>query len=172
MVKVSTILFRGSDSLWYISNERGRRVSTPIAPVAACAKGNLLLSSSSGKWSETITSINPSLIPLTRDNLSSSSLRGGDSFKKVLNSPISFSFNDKLFIETPTLNFLPLFLFFLITSKDCLDEIWFMWYLQGYSLSKLKSLSIIIFSASDDTPCSPSLVAISPSLIQAFFDNS
>ena len=34
--------------------------------------------------------------------------------------------NDKLFIETPTLKFLPLFLFFLITSNDCLDEIWFM----------------------------------------------
>ena len=32
-------------------------------------------------------------------------------------------FNDKLFIETPTLNFLPLFLFFLMTSNDCLDEI-------------------------------------------------
>ena len=35
MVKVSIILFRGRDSLWYISNERGKRVSTPIAPVAA-----------------------------------------------------------------------------------------------------------------------------------------
>ena len=94
-----------------------------MAPVAAWANGNLLLSSSSGKWSETITSIKPSLTPWTKANLSSSSLNGGDNFKKVLKSPMSFSFKAKLLIETPALNCFPLFLFFLITSNDCLDEI-------------------------------------------------
>jgi hypothetical protein len=40
-------------------------------------------------------------MPLTKDDLSSSVLKGGDNFKKVLKSPISFSFNDRLFIDTP-----------------------------------------------------------------------
>ena len=35
-------------------------------------------------------SIRLSFIPFTRDTLSSSNLKGGDNFKKVLNSPISF----------------------------------------------------------------------------------
>ena len=51
-------------------------------------------------------------MPSINDSLSSSLLRGGDSFKKVLNSPISFWFNDKLLIETPVLNLIPLDLFF------------------------------------------------------------
>ncbi len=63
-----------------------------MAPVAALAKVNLLDSSSSGLWSETITSINPSPIALINDNRSSSVLSGGESFKNVLKSPISFSF--------------------------------------------------------------------------------
>ena len=62
-------------------------------------------------------------MPFTRDTLSSSSLKGGDNFKKVLNSPISFSFKERLLIETPTLNFFPLSLFFLITSRDFFEEI-------------------------------------------------
>ena len=48
-----------------------------------------------------MTSIVPSDKPLTNANLSSSVLSGGESFKNVLKSPISFSFNDKLFTETP-----------------------------------------------------------------------
>ena len=122
IVKASIILFSGRDSLWNISKDNGSNVSIPIAPAAAWLKGSLLLSSSSGKWSDTITSINPSFIPCTNANLSSSNLRGGDNFKNVLNSPMSFSFKDKLLIETPTVNFFPLFLFFFITSIDCLDE--------------------------------------------------
>ena len=61
-----------------------------MAPVAAWAKGSLFPSSSSGVWSETITSINPDFIPWTRASRSSSSLKGGETFKKVLKSPISF----------------------------------------------------------------------------------
>ena len=62
-------------------------------------------------------------IPSINESLSSSLLRGGDSFKKVLNSPMSFWFNYKLFIETPVLNFIPLDLFFLITSREFFEEI-------------------------------------------------
>ena len=110
IVRHSTILLSGKDSLWYSSSARGRRVSTPIAPVAAWAKGSLLLSSSSGVWSETITSISPFFIPSISAFLSSSSRRGGDSFKNVLKSPISFSFKDKWLIYTPVVKFN--FLFF------------------------------------------------------------
>ena len=71
----------------------------------AWANVNLFCSSSSGLWSETITSIVSSFNPCTKLNLSSSVLSGGDNFKKVLKSPISFSFKDKLFIDTPQENF-------------------------------------------------------------------
>ena len=56
-----------------------------------------------GFVSETITLIRSLLIALISDNLSSSVLKGGDSFKNVLKSPISFSFNERLFIDTPQL---------------------------------------------------------------------
>jgi hypothetical protein len=48
IVNVSIIFVSGKDSLWCISKAKGRRVSIPTAPVAACAKGNLFPSSSSG----------------------------------------------------------------------------------------------------------------------------
>ena len=51
------------------------------------------------------------LIPSINEILSSSVLRGGDSFKKVLNSPISFSFRARLLIDTPVVKFI---LFFVI----------------------------------------------------------
>ncbi len=73
-------------------------------------------------WSETITSIKPLFIPSTSETLSSSVLRGGDSFKKVLKSPMSFSFNYKLFIETPVVN-LTLSFFCFIDSSDFDDDI-------------------------------------------------
>ena len=79
-----------TDLLWKSSSAKGSKVSTPVAPVAACEKVNLFDSSSSGLWSDTITSIISSLIALTKDCLSFSVLRGGESFKKVLYSPISF----------------------------------------------------------------------------------
>ena len=62
-----------SDPLWYNSRLKDNNVSIPEAPVAACAKVNLLDSSSSGLWSETITSIKLSFNPWTKANLSSSS---------------------------------------------------------------------------------------------------
>ena len=94
------------DLLWKSSKDKGNNVSTPVAPVVAWEKVNLFDSSSSGLWSDTITSIVPSLIASTSDCLSFSVLRGGDSFRKVLKSPISFSFNDKLLIETPVVKIL------------------------------------------------------------------
>ena len=94
------------DLLWESSRAKGNSVSTPEAPVAACANVSLFFSSSSGLWSETITSIVPSLTDSTRDSLSTSVLRGGESFKNVLKSPISFSFSDKLLIETPVVKIL------------------------------------------------------------------
>ena len=100
----------------------------PVAPVAACAKVNLFCSSSSGLWSDTITSIVSSFKPCTKFTRSSSVLRGGESFKKVLKSPISFSFNDRLLIETPHENFKFSFLS-LIKSTDFPDEICEIWYL-------------------------------------------
>ena len=51
-------------------------------------------------------------MPFINATLSFSDLKGGESFKKVLKSPISFSFNERLLIETPTVNFLPFSLFF------------------------------------------------------------
>ena len=39
-------------------------------------------------------------------------LSGGDSFKKVLKSPISFSFNERLLIETPHVNLTIIFSIF------------------------------------------------------------
>ena len=74
-------------------------------------------------WSETITSIVPSLTASTSDCLSFSVLRGGESFRKVLKSPMSFSFNDKLLIETPVVKILPSFLSFLITDTVFSDDI-------------------------------------------------
>ena len=73
-------------------------------------------------WSDTITWIKSFLIPFTNDNLSSSDLRGGESLRKVLKSPTSFSFNDKLFIDTPDVKLTFCFLF-LITSNEAADEI-------------------------------------------------
>ena len=49
--------------------------------------------------------------------------KGGDSFRKVLKSPISFSFKDKLFIETPVENFKPSSFAFLITEMVFEDDI-------------------------------------------------
>jgi len=95
------------DLLWKSSKARGNNVSIPVAPVAAWEKVSRFDSSSSGLWSETITSMAPSLIPWTKDSRSFSVLRGGESFKKVLKSPISFSFNERLLIETPTVKILP-----------------------------------------------------------------
>ena len=46
---------------------------------------------------------------------------GGDNFKNVLKSPMSFSFKDKLLIETPHVNFTISFLD-LITSTDFCDD--------------------------------------------------
>ena len=46
-----------SDPLWYNSKLRDSKVSIPDAPVAAWANVNLFDSSSSGLWSETITSV-------------------------------------------------------------------------------------------------------------------
>ena len=88
------ILFSFMEPLWNNSSARGNKVSIPVAPVAAWANVNLLDSSSSGLWSETITSISPSPIALISDNRSCSVLSGGESFKKVLKSPMSFSFKD------------------------------------------------------------------------------
>ena len=65
----------------------------------------------------------PSLTDSTRVCLSFSVLKGGESFKKVLKSPISFSFKDKLLIETPVLNIFPSFLAFLITEIVFSDDI-------------------------------------------------
>ena len=87
--------------LWKSSKESGSSVSMPEAPVAACENVSLFDSSSSGLWSDTKTSIKSLLIPLIRDCLSSSVLKGGDNFKNVLKSPISFSFKERLLIETP-----------------------------------------------------------------------
>ena len=89
----------------------------PEAPVAAWENVSLFDSSSSGLWSDTITSIAPSFKPWTNATLSSSLLSGGDYFKKVLKSPISFSFNERLLIETPQVNFTTCFLCS-ITSTD------------------------------------------------------
>ena len=51
----------------------------------------------------------------------SSLLNGGDNFKNVLKSPMSFSFKDKLLTETPHVNFTISFLD-LITSIDFCDD--------------------------------------------------
>ena len=59
-VRHSIILFNFIDPLWNNSNARGKRVSIPEAPVAAWENVNLFDSSSSGLWSETITSIKSS----------------------------------------------------------------------------------------------------------------
>ena len=74
------ILCSFRDSLWNNSKASGNSVSIPVAPVAAWAKVNLLDSSSSGLWSETMTSIKFSSIALISDNRSCSVLSGGESF--------------------------------------------------------------------------------------------
>ena len=121
------------ESLWNNSRANGKSVSIPDAPAAACEKVSLFDSSSSGLWSETITSIKSLLIALINEILSSSVLSGGDNFKKVLKSPTSFSFNERLFIETPVLKTLPSSLAFLIVDTVFLDDICEIWYLQKYS---------------------------------------
>ena len=122
LVSSFIILNNFTDSLWKSSNANGRNVSTPEAPVAACEKVNLLDSSSSGLWSETITSIKSELIALIKETLSFSVLKGGDNFKKVLKSPMSFSFKERLLIETPVVKS-TIFFFCLIISTDLEDEI-------------------------------------------------
>ena len=87
-VNISITLFNFKDSLWNNSRDKGNNVSTPIAPVAAWANGNLLDSSSSGLWSDTITSINPFLIPSTNANLSFSDLNGGESLGVTLDKDL------------------------------------------------------------------------------------
>ena len=67
-VTEAIILFIFKEPLWNNSKARGNRVSMPVAPVAAWAKVSLLDSSSSGLWSETITSISSSLMALINDN--------------------------------------------------------------------------------------------------------
>ena len=118
-----------------------------------------------------MTSIKLSFNPWTNAILSSSLLRGGESFKKVLKSPMSFSFNERLFIETPEVNFTISFLYF-ITSRDFCDEIWDIWYLHLTFSNNVKSLSIKILSAISGMPDKPSLVAIIPELIIPFFASS
>ena len=56
-VKSLIIWFSLIEPLWNNSKASGNKVSTPDAPVAACENVNLFDSSSSGLWSETITSI-------------------------------------------------------------------------------------------------------------------
>ena len=66
--------------------------------------------------------MSPLLIPSISAILSSSVLKGGDNFKKVLKSPISFSFNERLLIDTPQEK--SIFSFrLLIISTDFADEI-------------------------------------------------
>ena len=84
--------------------------------------------------------------------------------------PISFSFKDKLLIDTPVVK-LTLSFFCLITSIDFAEDICEMWYLQLNSSSNDKSLSIIIFSAKSGIPVKPNFVAIIPSLTKPFIDN-
>jgi len=59
-----------TEPLWYNSKLKDNKVSMPDAPVAACAKVSLLDSSSSGLWSDTITSIVLSFNPCTNASLS------------------------------------------------------------------------------------------------------
>ena len=129
LVKHWIILDSFKDSLWNNSRARDNKVSIPDAPVAAWENVNLFDSSSSGLWSETMTSIKSWLIPFINESLSSSVRSGGESFKKVLKSPISFSLSDKLLIETPVVKF-TLSLLRLITSKDFAEDICEIWYLQ------------------------------------------
>ena len=56
LIKISNF----TEPLWYSSKLKGNNVSIPEAPVSAWAKVNLFFSSSSGLWSDTITSIVPS----------------------------------------------------------------------------------------------------------------
>ena len=99
---INSIIFSNLiDPLWNCSSDKLRKVSIPDAPVAAWLKVSLLDSSSSGLWSDTITLIKFLFIPSIKETLSSSVLKGGDSFKNVRNSPISFSFKERLLIDTP-----------------------------------------------------------------------
>ena len=125
-VNAAIIFSSFTDPLWYNSNDKDNNVSIPVAPVAAWANVNLFCSSSSGLWSETITSIKSLFIPLIKASLSSSVLNGGDNFKKVLKSPISFSFSDKLFIETPHVNSKSSFLFFYYIQWFLRWNLWYM----------------------------------------------
>ena len=64
----------------------------------------------------------PFLSAFTISTLSCSDLKGGDSFKNVLKSPISFSFSERLLIETPAVK-LSSCLFRSITSIDFREDI-------------------------------------------------
>ena len=80
-VKAWIIVSSFTDPLWNNSKLIYKIVSIPDAPVAAWEKVNLLDSSSSGLWSETITSIVLSFNPWTKASRSSSLLSGGDTLK-------------------------------------------------------------------------------------------
>ena len=75
-VKALIIVSNFIEPLWYNSKLSDNKVSMPDAPVEACAKVNLFCSSSSGLWSDTITSIVSFFSPWTRAILSSSVLKG------------------------------------------------------------------------------------------------
>jgi len=160
-----------TDPLWNNSKLKDNNVSIPDAPVAAWAKVNLLDSSSSGLWSETITSIVLSFNPWTKASRSSSLLSGGDNFKNVLKSPISFSFNERLFIDTPQVN-LTFCLRSLIISTDFPADSWDIWYRHLVFSKRVRSLSIIILSAISGMLYKPSFVAIIPELIMPFLAKS
>ena len=74
-------------------------------------------------------------------------------------------------METPVVN-LTLFFLSSIISTDFAAEICDMWYLHLIFSSNVKSLSIIILSATAGIPDNPSLVAIIPELIIPFLDKS
>ena len=124
------IVLRSKLPLWYCSKAKDKKVSIPDAPVAHFWKVSLFDSSSSGLWSETIMSITPFFMPSIKLILSSSFRRGGDSFKNVLNSPISFSFKDKWLIDTPVVKCNFLFFHSLMISSDLPDDSTEIWYFE------------------------------------------
>ena len=82
---------------------------------------------------------------------------------------MSFSFNDRLLIDTPVVNLTFSFLS-LIISTDFPADICDILYLHFIFSSNVKSLSIIILSATAGIPDKPNLVAIIPELIIPFLD--
>ncbi len=82
-------------------------VSRPIAPSAASAKGRRLVSTSWGSWDETMISIVQSASASTIATRSSSCAKAARSLKKVLYSPMSFSFRVRWLIEIPQVTWWP-----------------------------------------------------------------